>query len=60
MIVLGDILFWSLDREAAWSALRHVFVNTYDDTILALMALTISKGFPTMTFQSEEKVHSSV
>ncbi|KAG9033760.1 hypothetical protein FS837_002388 [Tulasnella sp. UAMH 9824] len=46
MIVVGDIPFWSLDRELAWSALWHVFGAKYDDTIVALVALIISKGFP--------------
>ncbi|KAG8964996.1 hypothetical protein FRC00_013772 [Tulasnella sp. 408] len=46
MIVVGDIPFWSLDRELAWSALWHVFGDKYDDTIVALVALIISKGFP--------------
>ncbi|KAG9044374.1 hypothetical protein FS837_008262 [Tulasnella sp. UAMH 9824] len=60
MIVLGDIPFWSLDRGLAWSALKHVFVDKYDDTILALLALAISKGFQTVNLQSEEKIRSSV
>lgn len=47
MIVLGDIPFWSFDRKDAWSALWHLFGDKYDDTILALVALTILKGFST-------------
>ncbi|KAG9022371.1 hypothetical protein FS837_006423 [Tulasnella sp. UAMH 9824] len=54
MIVVGDIPFWSLDRELAWSALWHVFGDKYDDTIVALVALTIAKGFSTSLTPSED------
>ncbi|KAG8957375.1 hypothetical protein FRC00_004063 [Tulasnella sp. 408] len=54
MIVVGDIPFWSLDREPAWSALWHVFGDKYDDTIVALVALTISKRFSTSHPPSED------
>lgn len=54
IVALGDIPFWELDREHAWSALWHVFGGEYDDTILALVALTISRGFSGSNFQSEQ------
>ncbi|KAG9044370.1 hypothetical protein FS837_008258 [Tulasnella sp. UAMH 9824] len=60
MIVLGDVPFWSLDREQAWSALWHVFGDKYDDTILALMALAISKGFSASASRPEEEVRRVV
>ncbi|KAG8913441.1 hypothetical protein FRC01_004546 [Tulasnella sp. 417] len=60
MIILGDIPFWSLDGEDAWSALHNVFKDQYDDTILGLMALVISKGFSAPGSWSEEEVRSLV
>ncbi|KAG8892659.1 hypothetical protein FRC01_014041, partial [Tulasnella sp. 417] len=59
-VILGDIPFWSLDREQAWSALWHVFEDKYDDTILGLMALAIAKGFSGLNSRSEEEVRSLV
>ncbi|KAG8914542.1 hypothetical protein FRC01_004019 [Tulasnella sp. 417] len=59
-VILGDIPFWSLDREPAWSALWHVFEDKYDDTILGLMALAIAKGFPSPNNRPEEEVRGLV
>ncbi|KAG8910377.1 hypothetical protein FRC01_006369 [Tulasnella sp. 417] len=47
MIALGDMPLWSQGSEHAWFALRHVFENPYDDTILALVAIAILRGFAT-------------
>ncbi|KAG9022259.1 hypothetical protein FS837_006509 [Tulasnella sp. UAMH 9824] len=46
MIVMGDIPFWSRYGERAWAALWHVFEDKYDETIVELVALIISTGFP--------------
>ncbi|KAG8908671.1 hypothetical protein FRC01_007312 [Tulasnella sp. 417] len=60
MVVLGDIPFWLLDREQAWSALSHVFEDEYDDTILGLMALVIANGFAGPTIRPEEEIRGLV
>ncbi|KAG8928154.1 hypothetical protein FRC01_006389 [Tulasnella sp. 417] len=57
MIALGDIPFWELDRDPrqvqAWSALSHLFETEYDDTILALVSLAISRKFSESNLQTE-------
>lgn len=58
MIALGDIPFWNLDQDqaGAWSALSHLFGDKYDDTILTLVALAISREFSNPKLQPDSMI----